>query len=431
MNQLTDQSHLAVMPDWLLLSLPHSVGIFFTFAFGCCVGSFINVLVHRLPRGMSIVHPPSRCPICGVRLGWRENLPVVGWLLLGGRCKACLVNIPKRYPLVEAFTGGVLALLYMVLYCIPGDDTLGRIGGGFWFAHGFATGFPSFFVLAFMLSMLIAATLIDAETFTIPLSLTVVATIVAFVGWGLQGLWRGGHAAGDWPIGLLGWQGVGGAIGGVVGTIISNGLLRAGVLKSSFADYGLFLKDGEPLADYPHARREMGTEFKFLLAPAAGIILGAWLGSMETGAAPPLPLSSIASSMCGYLVGAGLVWAIRMGGTLAFGREAMGLGDVHLMGAVGAALGATWVSVAFFLAPFIALTWVAGAGMLRRKGREGGELPYGPHLAAAAALCIFARPVILDLGRTLFPALVEPPKLPTDLGFVFHKVWWGLAFIST
>ena len=66
---------------------PTLIGGVFVFMFGACVGSFLNVLVWRLPTGQSVVTPPSRCPICGHKLGWRENLPILGWFILRGAAR--------------------------------------------------------------------------------------------------------------------------------------------------------------------------------------------------------------------------------------------------------------------------------------------------------------------------------------------------------
>ncbi len=76
---------------------------------GAAVGSFLNVCIYRLPAGESVVSPPSRCPECGTQIRWRDNLPVVGWLLLGGRCRACRTRISVQYPLVEL----TVALLWL------------------------------------------------------------------------------------------------------------------------------------------------------------------------------------------------------------------------------------------------------------------------------------------------------------------------------
>ena len=68
---------------------------------GLCVGSFLNVVIHRLPRGMRLDRPASHCPQCGYRLRWYDNIPVISYLILGGRCRSCRVHIPFRYTAVE------------------------------------------------------------------------------------------------------------------------------------------------------------------------------------------------------------------------------------------------------------------------------------------------------------------------------------------
>lgn len=82
---------------------------------GLAVGSFVNVVAHRVPRGVSVVRPPSACPACAVPVRPRDNVPVAGWLLLGGRCRDCAAPIPRRYPLVEALTGLLFAGLALRL----------------------------------------------------------------------------------------------------------------------------------------------------------------------------------------------------------------------------------------------------------------------------------------------------------------------------
>lgn len=72
---------------------------------GTCIGSFLNVVIHRLPLGESVVHPPSRCPGCGSGIRWHDNLPVIGWLLLRGHCRDCGAPISPRYPIVELLVG--------------------------------------------------------------------------------------------------------------------------------------------------------------------------------------------------------------------------------------------------------------------------------------------------------------------------------------
>ena len=133
----------------------------------------------------------------------------------------------------------------------------------------------------------------------------------------------------------------------------------------------------------------------------------------EAGAAGPARvLQALGGSFIGYLSGCGIVWAVRMFGTLAFGREAMGLGDVHLMGAVGAVLGWFDPLVVFFLAPFFGLAWVFVAGLVSRFTRkQGRELPYGPHLAAATVVLFFARPMFVDAWQVMVPTIPMPQRV--------------------
>ena len=78
-------------------------------AYGLVFGSFLNVVIYRLPREMSLVRPRSHCPSCGALVRWFDNVPLISFLLLGGRCRRCRAPIPWRYPLVEAATAGLLA----------------------------------------------------------------------------------------------------------------------------------------------------------------------------------------------------------------------------------------------------------------------------------------------------------------------------------
>jgi leader peptidase (prepilin peptidase)/N-methyltransferase len=89
--------------------------------FGLLIGSFLNVVIHRLPRGQSLVSPPSTCPGCGTRIRPIDNIPVVSWLVLGGRCHHCRAPISVQYPIVEAVTG---ALFLLVAWLTPAGPVL-------------------------------------------------------------------------------------------------------------------------------------------------------------------------------------------------------------------------------------------------------------------------------------------------------------------
>lgn len=81
------------------------------FIFGAVIGSFLNVCIYRIPVGESIVHPPSHCPKCGASIHWYQNIPVLSYLILRGRCASCGVRISARYPLVETLSGFLFALV--------------------------------------------------------------------------------------------------------------------------------------------------------------------------------------------------------------------------------------------------------------------------------------------------------------------------------
>jgi leader peptidase (prepilin peptidase)/N-methyltransferase len=81
---------------------------------GAVVGSFLNVVIHRLPRGESLVHPRSRCPSCGTQIAEYDNVPIVSWLALRGRCRHCRAPISPRYPVVELLTALTFAAVVLV-----------------------------------------------------------------------------------------------------------------------------------------------------------------------------------------------------------------------------------------------------------------------------------------------------------------------------
>ncbi len=96
-----------------MIDLPaslHWAAMAWAFVVGAVVGSFLNVVVARVPAGESIVHPRSRCPACRTPIAWYDNLPVLSWVLLAGRCRSCRARISIRYPLVELL-GGAAALI--------------------------------------------------------------------------------------------------------------------------------------------------------------------------------------------------------------------------------------------------------------------------------------------------------------------------------
>ncbi len=123
--------------------LSWGVGLTFIFAFGACAGSFLNVVIYRLPNGLSVVSPPSRCPRCGARLRWHDNIPILSWLALRGRCRRCATRISFQYPLIEVIGGVLVAGLAALLYLVPLGSYWSAVGGEWWSLQKFGAKYPA------------------------------------------------------------------------------------------------------------------------------------------------------------------------------------------------------------------------------------------------------------------------------------------------
>jgi leader peptidase (prepilin peptidase)/N-methyltransferase len=132
------------------------VGVVLAAAGGLVIGSFLNVVAYRLPRGESLVSPGSRCPECGTPVKPYDNIPVIGWLLLRGRCRSCRAAISSRYPIVEALTA-VLAVSVVLVKHSAHDIALGLV----------------------LVAVLVPISLIDLDKRIIPNRITAPAAVVA------------------------------------------------------------------------------------------------------------------------------------------------------------------------------------------------------------------------------------------------------------
>ena len=102
-----------------LTGVPEVVGYIFVFILGAIVGSFLNVVIHRVPREQSIVFPNSACPGCGTSIKFYDNIPLFGWLFLRGKCRACSAPISARYPAVELLTAALFVLVFWNIGLTP------------------------------------------------------------------------------------------------------------------------------------------------------------------------------------------------------------------------------------------------------------------------------------------------------------------------
>lgn len=130
----------------------------FIFVTGLCFGSFANVIIYRLPRKQSIARPPSSCPFCGKRLGFWELVPLLGYLLIRGRCRGCRAGVSVRYPAVELLTGSIFVLVY-TRFSLALD----------------------FFVYATLLFLLLVIAVIDLEHRIVPNSLVAAGLIAGVI----------------------------------------------------------------------------------------------------------------------------------------------------------------------------------------------------------------------------------------------------------
>ena len=390
------------------------IWLIFVFAFGSCVGSFLNVVIYRLPRDKSIVTPPSSCPSCGRRIHFYDNIPLISWIVLGAKCRYCKAAISPRYFFVELLTA-VLFVLVFVLYF--GYDSerfeLNGLRGMEAFLNG---GWIFYIVHMVLLASFVAASAIDLELWVIPLSICWFSTAVSFVGSAAGSVVAsrtpiGPHIIGHYEIFKCGPGTIEAlAIGAVVGLVLALMGLASGLLKRSYESeeaqteaeqVGKEAENEEtPDVDFKH-RLEILKEVVFL-GPIVICAVGAFVLNRHVGqnvdwwmrfSQFPV-INGLLSSIWGYFVGCGVVWVTRILGTICFGKEAMGLGDVHLMGAAGAVIGPVFVVVAFFVAPFFGLIWAAGQ-MFFKKTRQ---IPYGPFLS----LGVFAVMIFHDWFRVQF-----------------------------
>ena len=271
---------------------------FFSFWLGACVASFLNVVAWRLPRGESVVSPPSHCPKCSAPIRWWQNMPILSWLALRGRCANCREPISPRYIVVELL-GGCL-FLAAFLHFASFDGKVPYVGRAiplvFWWIW---------------ISLMIVGSVIDYDHKLLPDFVTV---------------------------------------GGMV-----LGLVRGAVFCLSFRDFNPeFLN---PKMYFP------------LLYSVAGLAFGF-----------------------------GLLWLVRFLGSKAFKREAMGMGDVFLMGAVGALFGPVAVLVTLILSSvFGSVVGLSAVALSKTRLGRFTEIPYGPYICLGCLVWMFWGPQLVNM----------------------------------
>ena len=365
-------------------SLAHPLWFLPVLLIGACIGSFLNVVIYRVPLGLSVNEPKrSFCPKCKAPIPLRLNIPLVSWLWLRGKCSNCKAPISFRYFAVELLT----ALLFAAIWGFLRES----LPLGVFLKPELAVVLP----LWLMIALFVAITFIDAEHMVIPLSFT---TALSFAGLAAAALWpklpdMAAWASGDPLIADGLKQSVIGWIIGFCGlwVVVRLGKMAFGKKKMEFAepvewhliepeneeDPIWFEMDGERTGWWDIFYRKTDrlivetTELRLdgaVVEPGTLII-------RETGIELPdgrvIEIENV-KALEGQAVRAVIP------------REAMGMGDVHLLGTIGAFFG--WTGVFFSL--FAASLYAIVAAVLGRVG-FGMRLPFGPFLILGALTWMF------------------------------------------
>jgi leader peptidase (prepilin peptidase) / N-methyltransferase len=341
-----------------------NLGIFAVFiaAIGAIVGSFLNVCIYRMPRGIPLNNPRrSFCPACQRSIAWHENLPVLSWFLLQGKCSSCGARISFRYPLVELLTASFFVLLWM-RFGLP-------LAAAYWI----------------FVAVLIVATFIDIEYFIIPDEITLGGTAVGLL---LSAMFPQMMDTSSHVEGLCFSLGAAALGFGLLWTIVEVGKLAFGTKRHRF-------EREEPFSLRPNGDAmtlQIGEEtlsWEDIFARESDELVLECASANIPGERPVLRFRHDRMIVADQETPLGELEAIT--GTLhavVIPREAMGFGDVKLIAAIGAFLG--WKAVLFTVAAGSIVGCAAAfAGLLLARDRSGARVPFGPFLAFGAILWIF------------------------------------------
>jgi leader peptidase (prepilin peptidase)/N-methyltransferase len=342
------------------------------FWLGCMVGSFLNVCIHRMPFGKSVVSPPSHCPHCNYSIPFYLNVPLVTWLMLRGKCKNCQAPISARYFIVELLTG----LMFL----------------GCWLRYGQNSSAVAL-VMCLVMAGLIVATFIDLAHFIIPDEITIGGIVVGFLcSFAVPALHPAAAGVGTKSLresffGIL----VGGLL---VEAVRQGGKLAFGRMKLAldgdtkvfFGETGMVLPDREIPYDEIFYRKSDAIRFRakrveladrcFLNTDVALGPLKLKIGNEQFDPEQNLYMEAVTDKMV-------------------LPREAMGFGDVKFMAGIGAFLG--WKATVFSLVISSFLGAIVGGLLILTKRHErANPIPYGPYIAAAAAIWVFAGQSLMD-----------------------------------
>jgi leader peptidase (prepilin peptidase)/N-methyltransferase len=345
----------------MALSLPEVIWLIFTFVLGLAVGSFLNVVVGRLPLEKSLLWPNSRCLSCLRPLGLMDNLPVVGWLLRRGRCRYCGSAFSSRYLWVELACGiGFAGLFYFeLIQNWHGLPALKNVALDI--QLDFFPGWPALVFFAHhatLFSLLLAAALCDWDHKAIPLSLTVTGTLIGLVS----------ATCFPWPfpndVALV--------------ENLQDPVVQGGIIRPRSWSLNLPQDFSLPIGVYPW--------------PVWGPV-PPWLHENRWAL-------GLVTGLTGAAVGMALIRAAKFLFERGLGKEALGLGDADLMMMAGAFLGWQPVVAAFFIGAMVSLP----VGIVFRVVKGEQAFPFGPGLALGVFLTWMWWP---SLGKALQGFLFE------------------------
>jgi len=338
--------------------------IFWVFVVGLGVGSFLNVLIARLPYEKSIIWPGSRCGNCYRSLKLLDNMPIIGYLRLRGKCRFCGAKFSSRYLWVELGTGLAFVALFLVevmsqstggpSFIEPWHNSLGLA-----FPYiGSTTPIPPlkvwayFFFHAYLLSMLIAAAMVDAEHRIIPPQITYSAAFVGILASLLL----------PWP-----WP-----------------LTDATAISQIPTDPWIL----------PEVQAKIPT----------GLTLSPFWGPPPNWAPAGSWQLGLMNGLCGAAAGTAVVRLFKFLFEVGFGQEALGLGDADLLMMAGAFLGWQVVVLAFFAGAVVSIVTIVPLKVLDAiRGRAvERELSFGPGLAGGVVLVWFGWPWVAPIARVMF-----------------------------
>jgi leader peptidase (prepilin peptidase) / N-methyltransferase len=380
--------------------------IVFNFLIGLVFGSFFGCCIYRVPRDISLLKPAfSFCPACQKSIAWNDNIPVLSWLRLRGRCRACGERISLHYPLVEAITGIFFAIA------------------------GWKFGFPLMIPVLVLGSLLILTTFIDIEFFLIPDVLTkpgivcgIVASLLfpqlhdtfsrlaagglsiagAFIGGGLLFVISelGKLAFGRYKVILpvptrFSFQAACTANDSERQRTTANVNEREETAANDSGDDARIVIDDEPFRWHDHFFRKndririRAEEVTINGKDFHGVDLIFYHDRLETTAGGTISLADLHS-------------VVGRTAYAEFPREAMGLGDVKLLAAIGAFTG--WAGVLFTVPVASLVGAIYGVGTILIGRREwSSKIPFGPYLAIGATVWIFwGKEILLWYQHTLF-----------------------------